>query len=352
MMIAGEADTTAHHASQTRTSSPASRRSTIGAWLTSTCCTLLLTFRVGKDVLTCTHDDRRRGKYDRSKSKKPVAHAEQAWRHKQVVESFSIGRPCTSACKFERKCGSNIAPAVLLTAHEFSYGRNTRLLEMKDGSTCTYSVEFVKSESMRRWRELAAAAITMSNEKERRQTERLTVCKIGPVCQEYWAAAYGIPRGTANMLLAEARSGRLDADLDERGIVREMRAAERALREKDDIAAAMTVQWWELWLSLEDQMPNEAAIQHRTVVWQAVYDNEYIADIEWWGICRALSRSRWIVLREVALRNLSIQYFGHVEGSPDVPVAMLSLVERPKHSNFGMCNKCAAAKQKWLTYRR
>lgn len=154
------------------------------------------------------------------------------------------------------------------------------------------------------------------------------------------------------MLLAEARSGRLDADMDEGAVGAQLKAAARATRAEEDMAAEMTVQWWELWLSLEDQMPNEAAIQHRTVVWQSVYDHEYIPDIEWWGMCRALSRSRWVQLRIVALRNLSIQFFGHVEGAPDVPLAMLSLVERPKHSNFGMCNKCAAAKDKWIKYRR
>lgn len=205
---------------------------------------------------------------------------------------------------------------------------------------------------MRRWRQLASAAISLTNDGERRQIERLTVCKIGPVCPEYWAAAYGIPKGTANLILAEARSGRLDVDVDEHATSKEVRAALRCERDERDLAAMMTIEWWELWLGLEDQMPNEAVIQHRTVVWQTVYELEYIPDIEWWGMSRALSRSRWIQLRSVALRNLSIHFFGHVEGCPDEPLAMLSLVERPKHSNFGMCPKCAAAKEKWFLYRR
>lgn len=205
---------------------------------------------------------------------------------------------------------------------------------------------------MRRWRELAAASISISNDGKRQLVERLTVCKLGPVCQDYWSAAYGIPSGTANTLLADARSGRLDVDLQENRVCKEIQIASRALKGTEDMAADMTVQWWELWLGLEDQMPNEAAIQHRTVVWQSVYDHEYIPDIEWWGVCRALSRSRWVQLRGVALRNLSIQYFGHVEGQPEEPLAILSLVERPKHSNFSMCNACADAKEKWAKYRR
>lgn len=235
---------------------------------------------------------------------------------------------------------------MLQAAHKHSYGSCRR---SDDGNSCTFVVEYKKNETMLRWRQLAAAAMSVSNDGDKKLIEKLTVCKVGPVCQNYWAAAYGIPKGTANMLLADARSGRLDADIEEGGLVR---AAMRATKAEDDVAAEMTVQWWEMWLELEDQLPNEASIQHRTVVWQSVYELEYIPDIQWWGICRALSRSRWVQLREVALRNLSIQFFGHVEGAPDVPTVMLSLVERPKHSNFGMCNACAEAKAKWVKYRR
>lgn len=290
---------------------------------------------------------RRRGKHDRAHCKKPVSHGEQAWEHLQRVEAFSIGRPCTNSCKYDRKCGINMTPATLLGAHEYSYGRKTCREQGVDG-TFAFKVEHTKRFTMRRWRDLAAAAISITNDGNQRRIENLTVCKRGPVCQDYWAAAYGIPIGTANMIMAEARSGRVVVDENERCVIRHLAEATR----EDDMAAEVTVEWWESWLSMEDQMPNEAAIQHRTVVWQSVYDHEYIQDMEWWGVCRSLSRSRWVELRAVALRNLSIQYFGHVEGSPDVPNAMLSLVQRPSHSNFGMCNKCADAKEKWCTYRR
>lgn len=278
-----------------------------------------------------------------------MSHAEQAWNHKQLVDSYSIGRPCSQACRYGRACGLNIPPAALVSAHEYSYGRATAKLEQNDHTT--FSVECKKSETMRRWRQLAWASMSISNDGQQLRVERLTVCKVGPVCQDYWAAAYGIPKGTANALLAEARAGRLDVDVEEDETNLHLKAAFRSNKE-EDLAAEMTVQWWELWLGLEDQMPNEAAIQHRTVVWQSVYELEYIPDIQWWGISRALSRSRWVQLRGVALRNLSIAFFGHVEGSPDVPLSMLSLVERPKHSNFTMCVKCSEAKEKWAKYRR
>lgn len=242
-----------------------------------------------------------------------------------------------------------MTPAVLLGAHEYSYGRNTCRNEDTLHGSVTYSVQHTKTVTMKRWRELASAAISFTNDGSHVRVENLTVCKHGPVCQDYWAAAYGIPNGTANAIMAEARAGRLAIlDGSERCVVRQLAVASR----EDDMAAEVTIEWWETWLAMEDQMPNEAAIQHRTVVWQSVYDNEYIRDMEWWGVSRALSRSRWVELRAVALRNLAIQYFGHVEGSPDIPNAMLSLVQRPSHSNFGMCNKCADAKEKWCSYRR
>lgn len=280
-----------------------------------------------------------------------MSHAEQAWNHLQLVDTFSIGRPCKESCRYGRACGLNISPATLLGAHEYSYGRATSRVQPNEHTCCTFIVELKKSETMQRWRKLAWAAVSRTNDGHNQRIERLTVCKVGPVCQDYWAAAYGIPQGTANLLLAEARSGRLDVDVEEAQTSKELKTAMRSSKE-EDLAFETTVQWWEMWLDLEDQMPNEAAIQHRTVVWQSVYDLEYVPDMQWWGISRALSRSRWVHLRGIALRNLSIACFGHVEGSPDVPVTMLSLVERPKHSNFGMCVKCADAKEKWINYRR
>lgn len=269
------------------------------------------------------------------------------------MESYAIGRPCTASCKYGRQCGANITPALLKSAHERSYGRSTtRIVVNEEENSFVFNVECKKSETMQRWRRLAAESMSRSNDGERRLIERLTVCNVGPVCQDYWSSAYGIPQGTANLILAEARAGRIDVDLEQHQTAKDITSAMRLHTEGDALAAEMTVQWWELWLSLEDQMPNEATIQHRTVVWNTVYELEYIPDIEWWGICRALSRSRWVHLRGVALRNLSIQYFGHVEGSPDEPLAMLSLLERPKHSNFGMCIRCAEAKDKWIKYRR
>lgn len=275
----------------------------------------------------------------------------QAWAHLQKVEGFTIGRPCTSSCKYNSRCGIHIAPALLIGAHQYSYGRSTAREEEGHGGF-TYKVEYPKAVTMKKWRELAAAAMSVTNDGNKRRVENLTVCKLGPVCQDYWAAAYGIPKGTANIILAEARSGRLALDRNEETFQQHLIRVTSGQHDADNMASEVTVEWWEMWLSIEDQMPNEATIQHRTLVWQTVYEQEYIMDMEWWGGCRALSRSRWLHLRGVALRNLSIQFFGHVDGKPEEPNAMLSLVQRPSHSNFGMCNACAEAKDKWSKYRR
>eukprot|EP00965_Chrysotila_dentata_P178114 5883468-Pleurochrysis_carterae.AAC.1 len=81
-------------------------------------------------------------------------------------------------------------------------------------------------------------------------------------------------------------------------------------------------------------MPNEAVIQHRIVRWQAVYEDEYVVDFEWWGTSKkVLSKSRWTELRDDALAVLSVEYFG-TEADGVTPKALLQLKERPNHSNF------------------
>lgn len=102
-----------------------------------------------------------------------------------------------------------------MAAHEYSYGKETRRDEASNGIATTYHVELTKKATMRRWRELALAAITWSMDDPPKRCERLTVCDRGPVCAEFWRAAYGIPECTANNMLAAARSNSLRVDTDE-----------------------------------------------------------------------------------------------------------------------------------------
>ena len=110
--------------------------------------------------------------------------------------------------------------------------------------------------------------------------------------------------------------------------------------------------WWVQWLFLEDQMPNEAVIQHRVVVWHSVWELEYIPDVQYTSLEPALSRSRWAALRTDGLRLLSILLYGNTPKDPSKPLTMLSLRERASHSNFSMCAQCAANKKRWIEYRQ
>eukprot|EP00965_Chrysotila_dentata_P123146 4070730-Pleurochrysis_carterae.AAC.1 len=59
-------------------------------------------------------------------------------------------------------------------------------------------------------------------------------------------------------------------------------------------------------------MPNEPVIVHRVVVWGSVYHQEYLPDTEWCGTAPARSRERWFTLKKLALKELSIEYYGSV----------------------------------------
>lgn len=74
-------------------------------------------------------------------------------------------------------------------------------------------------------------------------------------------------------------------------------------------------------------------------------------DWEWWGSAwKPLKRSRWLELREDALRRISADLFGEDEhGNANV---MLKLQARANHSNFGLCPGCQASTERWLAIRR
>ena len=190
----------------------------------------------------------------------------------------------------------------------------------------------------------------------------------GPVCPDFARAAYDMHRVWKPMHAA-AVNRTLRADEDAAEVL--PASIGQLLMAREDQSQFETVQWWVLWLRLEDQMPNEPVIVHRVVVWLSVHVEEYISDMAWWGTSRPLSYARWLVLRKAALDELSVEFYGDVAsasmddvrlsasqvemllggGGFQVPVQALSLRGRAKHSNFGSCDECDAAKRKWLTYR-
>jgi hypothetical protein len=298
----------------------------------------------------------RKGSYARGGTEKRRSHAEYAYTHFSMVEQYSIGRPCTSSCPFGRNCGQNITPKTLMACHEYSYGTSTSREECTDsGNGYKYNCEFKSAQTHSRWRDLFAGFITRSAQDTTVLVERFMVDGIGPVCADYCGAAYGVTTGRASQwaldnLLAAARSG----NLQHLQVMRTLNVPDADDEGHMSYSMDECIEWWSMWLELEDQMPNEPTIVHRVVVWGNVYKDEYLADCAVFGTSRPLSLSRWTTLRQEALRQLSIEYFGLDANDPEQkkPAAKLSLRVRASHSNFAPCPECEAAKALWADFRK
>jgi len=290
-------------------------------------------------------DRERRGRYDRSAAQGKLPYAQTAYEHRLQAEEHSMGRPCLGSCPFQRKCGLNITPAHLMRAHVYAYGDNTTMHE-EDGVK-TYSCARTMKEVQQRRRELILNAISQDAADPSRRVERFLVDGVGPVCPEYCRAAHGVPRGTWNAMVAAARNGSLQAKIEWDDAARELTCLED---DANVTAKEETIAWWKLWLTLEDQMPNEPVIIHRVVIWEQVWADEYSSDIAWFGTTQPLSRSRWVEYKAPALRELSIEWFGANATTGD-PLCNLSLRQRAKHSNFSSCNICANNLNRWIEFR-
>ena len=282
-----------------------------------------------------------RGRHEGPRPK--VGYEQTAYEHKQELEEKGIGRACSAHCTFGRSCGMNMTLALLLTAHASVYGDNVTRDEKGD-----YHCGLPFREVKRRRRMVVLSAITYNAADPSKRVERFTVSGVGPVCAEYCRRAHGIPVGTWNLLVAAARSGKLSADQEWDDAAPEL---EGLLEDSAPTAAAKeeTILWWMMWLSLEDQMPNEPVIIHRVVVWDSVHELEYKPDMAWFGTTGALSRPRWVSLRKDALIQLSIEWFG--EDGKGKPLTMLALHQRAQHSNFANCALCNANKKAWVKFR-
>eukprot|EP00965_Chrysotila_dentata_P022104 731651-Pleurochrysis_carterae.AAC.2 len=118
-------------------------------------------------------------------------------------------------------------------------------------------------------------------------------------------------------MISQARAGTLRAEEDAdaaglRSAASTVQAAEGSSQSKFEC-----VSWWKHWMSLDDQMPNEPTIVHRVVIWSSVYDEKYIPDMEWSGSAPSLSRERWTRLKNEALKELSIEYYGSLADVDD-----------------------------------
>ena len=293
-----------------------------------------------------------RGGYSREGKGKEAGsgYAKDAWTHFKQAEEFALGRPCLASCPHDRKCGLQMTPAHLLRAHIQMYGDNTTMQEPSEpGGMPLYSCALTFDQVKERRRNLVLNSISFNAADTSQRVERFMVASVGPVCSEYCRAAHGVPVGTWTKLLAAARAGRLQAGAEWDAAAEHLPDDELTDDAMTGVAKEETIEWWIVWLILEDQMPNEPVIVHRIVIWDSVHELEYKPDMLWFGTTRPLSRPRWVQLRTVALERLSIEWFG--AGADGKPLTRLSLTARASHSNFASCTKCLADKQRWVEFR-
>ena len=323
-----------------------------------------------------------RGTYARAASAAAPApaqrlrHDEYAWLHKQQMSEARTGVPCDETCPFGRKCGRHFTPATLENAHERVYGPGVYCDEKG-----TIFVPRTEKQVQKQWRVLMLSWVHhAADDPDGNCTESFKVEGIGPVCSRFARAVYfGLSFGTTkdgfhhtaawNRYLAAARAGTLQADVDSTAVL----GVAQCRTVGDDQLQFETVQWWVMWLRLEDQQPNEPKIVYRNVEMQDVYKLEYVPDMRWWGTTgKVLSRERWITLQKVALKDLSIEFYGQVSDADECdvrlsmaqvrvrragggfgePIVTLTATRRAHHSNFGSCAKCDADKARWLQWRR
>ena len=307
-----------------------------------------------------------RGKHTQRGRRLP--HREYAARARETALNNSVGVKCTDGvCPYGMLCGRNFTPAQLIAAQERVYGRHCG----RDAYNSAYhDPAFPEQETLRQKRALVLSWVKRSASDTSITTESFSVENQGPVCEDFARTAYHFEENTWKRYLAAARAGRLqiehdsqEADSSVRMVLSDARGNQRSFE---------AVEWWVLWLRLEDQAPNEPLIFHRTASWSVVHTDEYSRDIRTWSTGEPLGRSRWLTLRTTALEQLSVECYGQVSdcdrhdvrlsaqqlelllggGGFGVPVIKLGLRMRGKKSNFGSCKGCDAAKAKWLAYRR
>jgi hypothetical protein len=136
-------------------------------------------------------------------------------------------------------------------------------------------------------------------------------------------------------------------------------------------ATAHCTTWWIDWLSYEEDMPNEKSIIHREIVWEHVYETNYVPDaMFFWPdekplhrmrsrnpnfrpsrarrhlltcgvpcLCAATAGTTWSTTKKAALRSISVDLFGF-NSVTNEPNKLLQLRSRAGHSNFAECDAC------------
>lgn len=94
-------------------------------------------------------------------------------------------------------------------------------------------------------------------------------------------------------------------------------------------------------------MPNEFVIQHRDVIWSAVFTHEYKPWVQQFSNRDSYQEpSSWRRVVDMALKELSIKEFGADDDGN--PKHVIQLKARANHSNFPECKECADGRKKEL----
>ena len=291
-------------------------------------------FAVQMERAAAQHHDGR-GRYDRSDG----VGSRSAWiphvqRHMEAINTGNlasiIANPklaCSKDCPQHGRCMEDVGIRVLKVCAAESFGE-AALEQLWDSITPNHT-------AVATWFELARSGRIVN--------EAGTVAvlyKIGDslVCAPAWAAVRGIPPTTAAAIDRAVRAG---ANTWNDGTQRAAASAERSLR--GPLKAAATA-WWMTRLGYYEMITTRGLILHpRGMVWDAVYDDEFVAEMRLLGHAWRLrseakgdgygSQGTWYLGRAEALQRLAHQKLG-------AGTKAFKFVSRAKHSAYKECHDC------------
>ena len=297
----------------------------------------------GFDTRSATRS--RQGSYDRQAEgvRVRLSSLEQAREHRNRIHETALAGACKAKCAFKQDCANLLTRNDLLQCHEVSYGR-----EVPKGRANQLVLSVDDRQRSHAWRQLMLGFCTWHVGEPK---PRFAYSVAGhPVCGDFARAAFGIPESTWLRLTALANKGR--EQLEHAEGMAEYQALPRAALQQTSTNEA--VQWWRQQLRMWEPMPNESCIKHPRLVWELLYKNVYMPEIELWWTCSPLKAAdgrapgSWFAARKTALTELSIEDFGLDPSSSSAepqPRVMYKLLERPNHSNFAQCKTCGQNEQ-------
>ena len=292
-------------------------------------------FAVQMEPAAVQHHDGR-GKYDRSDG----VGRRSAWiphvqRHMEATNTGNlasiIANPklaCSKDCPQQGRCMEDVGVRVLkvYAAESFGEAALEQLWDKIIPNHIATRAWFERARSCRVVDEAGAVAV---------------LYKSGDkfVCAHAWAAIRGVPPTTAAAIDRAVRAG---ANSWNDGTQRAVASAERSLQ--GPLKAAATA-WWMTRLGYYEMITKRGWILHpRGMVWDAVYDDEFVAEMRLLGHPWRLrseakaddnygSQGTWYLGRAEALQRLAHKKLG-------AGAKAFKFVSRAKHSAYKECHEC------------